>query len=249
MKKHIKSIYGVFIIVIFITLLVCSGLYAAEEILPTPEEIIAKNIEAMGGIKALKKIKNKKIVQIRKFDQMKLEIKDTIYQERPNNYYVVMDTGVREGADGKMAWFLNPYSGTKLLEGDELSLYLSDTKFDDLDVSYISMKTEGIEQINGKDCYKVVKISEKGRESIDYYDKKSFMIVKTLRIMLRNTKFETYIEEYQKIDNLIFPHKEVIFMNGQKYEEKTIEEIELNIEMPEGIFDIPEEVKAIMNKK
>jgi hypothetical protein len=31
-------------------------------------------------------------------------------------------------------------------------------------------------------------------------------------------------------------------------EEIIAKNIELNIEMPEGIFDIPEEVKAIMNK-
>ncbi|MGD9160790.1 MAG: hypothetical protein PVG39_20395 [Desulfobacteraceae bacterium] len=64
MKKQLRTAERVFIITLLITLLVCPGLYAAEETLPTPEEIIAKNIEAIGGIKALKKIKSKKLLEL-----------------------------------------------------------------------------------------------------------------------------------------------------------------------------------------
>lgn len=111
------------------------------------------------------------------------------------------------------------------------------------------MKTEGIEQINGKDCYKVVKTSEKDTERIVYYDKKSFMIIKTTVNLQGNSKSEVYNEEYKKINGILFPYKTVFFINGQKNSEYTNEKIELNIKMPEGIFDMPEEVKAIMNKK
>ena len=175
---------------------------------------------------------------------MNKEVKDTIYRERPNKFYQSADTGARSGSNGKIAW-----AGTHLLEGDELSNFLLATKFDGLDgpdVPYKSMKTEGIERINGKDCYKVVKTPEEGSERIVYYDKKSFLIVKITTH--GNIKIERYIEEYQKINDILFPYKRVSFWNGQKYEEITWEKIELNIEMPEGIFDIPEEVKAIMNK-
>ena len=61
MKKQLRSAESVFVIVILITAIVCPGLYAAEVTLPTPEEIITKNIEAIGGIKTLKKIKTRKI--------------------------------------------------------------------------------------------------------------------------------------------------------------------------------------------
>ena len=255
MIKILKVAEWLFINTILITLLVCSGLYAAEETLPTPEEIIAKNIEAIGGIKALKKIKNKKIVIISKFVQMNMDIQSTSYWERPNNFYNVLDTGVREGSNGKMAWELNPVSGTRLFEGRLLPHILRHHLFDGPDgpnTHYKSMKTEGIEQINGKDCYKVVKTPEKGTERIVYYDKESFMTVKTItdNISPQGTyKFEAYFEEYQKINNILFPYKIVRFSMGQKVDELIFEKIEHNIEIPENIFDIPEEIKAIMNKK
>ncbi len=248
MKRQLRAAEKVGITVIIITLLVCRGLYAAEETLPTPEEIIAKNIEAIGGLKALKKIKNKKTVTINKIPSRKnFEVKDTIYWERPNNRYQSADTGVRSGSNGKIAWSISPYSGTRLYEGDELSERLFFTKFDGLDgpdVPYKSMKTEGIEQINGKECYKVVKTPETGTERTVYYDKESFMIVKITFYHHGNEKAEIYYEDYKKVNGILFPFKIV-----GKNEEITYEKIELNIEMPEGIFDIPEEVKAIMNKK
>ena len=250
MKKQLRAAETVFIITLLITFLVCPGRYAAEETLPTPEETIAKNIEAIGGIKALKKIKNKKIVTISKFVQMNMDIKSTSYWERPNNFYNVLDTGVREGSNGKMAWDVNS-SGTHLFEGGVLSHILRMGLFDGADgpdARYKSMKTEGIEQINGKACYKVLKTPKKGPRRTVYYDKKSFMIVKTTTDRKGNNKYSRYIEEYQKINNILFPYKIVTFSNGQKGGEMTYDKIELNIEIPKGIFDIPEEIKTIMNK-
>ena len=250
MKNILKVVEGFFITTILLAFLVCQGLYAAEEKLPTPEEIIAKNIEAMGGKEALKKIKNKKIVKYVKHVSADIGFKYTEYKERPDKYYALRETTtetIRYGSNGKIAWTID-HRGARLFEGDELSMRLFGAKFDQPYVPYKSMKTEGIEQINGKDCYKVVKTPDNGTEKIVYYDKKSFMIVKTTINMQGNNKIENYNEEYKEIKGILFPYKVVSFINGKKLEEMTQEEIELNIEMPESIFDIPEEIKAIMNK-
>jgi zinc protease len=265
MINILRVLEGVFINTILIILLVSPGLFAADETLPTPEEIIAKNIEAMGGIKALKKIKNIKIVTIKKHVQWNIEIKITEYRERPNNVCMIfrvlgegssgkmewLDEGLREGSNGKIAWDVNSNPGTRLIEGDSLAAFLREHSVDGPDgpdARYKSMKTEGIEQINGKDCYKVVKTLEQGFKRAVFYDKKSYMIVKTSGLGQGNRLFEVYNEGYKKINGILFPYKEVSFLNGKKNVEITYETIELNTEMPEGIFDIPEEVKAIMNK-
>ena len=250
MKNKLRVFEGIIISTLLITFLVCPGLYAAEETLPTPEEIIAKNIESIGGIKALNKIKNKKIFKSSKYVSKDQNVKQTIYQKRPNNYYFVSDIStmgrVSGGSDGKIAWIIQPSIGARLQEGNVLASILMINLFDGPDgpdARYKSMKTEGIEQINGKDCYKVVKTPEIGTEVTVYYDKKSFRIVKKTI-----TSEERYFKDYRKINNILFPYKEVIFSNGEKVVEVTTEKIECNIEMPEGIFKIPEEIKAIMDK-
>ena len=259
MKRHLRAAEGVFIIVILITFLIYPLLHAAAESLPKPEEIIAKNIEAMGGKKAHDKIKSKKIVINFKIVPMNMDAKATCYQERPDKYYVFKDVGTmgkeRIGSDGKIAWAVSPFIGTRLFEGEELANMLIKSRFDGPDgpnALYKSMKTEGIEQVNGKTCYKVVKTPEKGSSRTIYYDKESFLIVKFITdyISPQGTfKEERYYEKYQKINNILFPYKTTIFLNDQKQNETIYEKIELNIKMPEGLFDIPEEIKAIMKEK
>ena len=259
MKKHLRAAERVGIIVMFITLLVSAGLYAAEETLPTPEEIIAKNIEAIGGINALKKIQNRKIVLSLKVVQTNMDRKQTIYQERPDKYYLLSVTGTMEkfetGSNDWIGWNIHSSFGIRLLEGEELSDILIQNIFDGPDgpdVHYKLLKTKGIEEVNGRACYKVVKAPEKGTVRSVYYDKKSYMIIKTMTVHTDSQGeflYEHYFEEYQKTDNILFPYKTVVFLRGQKVSEKLIETIEHNIDIPDGVFDIPEEVKAIMDKK
>ena len=259
MKISIRGAIGVFIMMILIIFLVSTDFLAAEETLPTPEEIIAKNIEAMGGKKALEKIKNRKIVLSGKIVPMGIEAKLTYYQERPNKHYALTDLGTmgkeRAGSDGKIAWVVSPFSGTRILEGEELANTLLQNSFngpDGYDTPYKMMKTEGVEQINGKDCYKVVKTPEIGTPRTIYYDKDNFLIVKAItesKSPQGKFKTEAYYDVYQKVDGILFPRKIITFMMGQKYNEISFDKIELNNEMPEGIFDTPEEIKAIMKEK
>lgn len=259
MKRHLKAAEGIFIIIILTIFLVCPGFYAAEETLPKPEVIIAKNIEVQGGREALKKIKNRKINFTQKIIYINMDAKVTIYQERPDMYYCLTDLGTmgkeKAGSDGKMAWIVSPTSGTRLLEGEELSNTLIKNMFDGPDgpdVSYNSMKTEGIEEINGKACYKVIKTPENGTTRTVYYDKESFMIVKTITDNISpegTNKIEFYTEEYQKINNILFPYKIALYFYGKKQSELIFEKVEFNIDMPKNIFDIPEEIKTIMKKK
>lgn len=259
MKRHFSEISGVVSIVALFTFCVYLDLYASEEKLPTPEEIIEKYIEASGGKEAHGKINNRKIEISGKVVPMGIEAKVFIYQERPDKYYILTDLGTmgheRSGSDGKIAWVISPFSGTRIFEGEELANRLLDWAFngpDGYDTSYKMMKTEGIEEINGKICYKVVKIPAEGSTRITYYDKESYLIVKTIadaKSPQGTFKVESYFEGSQKVNDIIFPHKINIFIMGQAYNELIYDKIELNTEMPEGIFDMPEEIKAIMKKK
>jgi hypothetical protein len=185
MKRHFSGIIGAIVIAI-LTIFIYSNLCAKEEELPTPEQIIEKNIQATGGKEAYEKVKSRKTEMTGKVVRFGIEAKAVYYQERPNKFYSLTDLGAgreeRSGSDGKIAWVISPFSGPRALEGEELANKLLDNSFngaDGYDTPYKMMKTEGIEEIDGKACYKVVKTPEKGSPRITYYDKESFLIVKT----------------------------------------------------------------------
>jgi hypothetical protein len=255
MNRHFSGISGAIVIEILVTL-ICSNLYATEEGLPTPEQIIEKNIRATGGKEAYEKIKNRKTEMTGRVVPFGIEAKAIYYQERPNKFYALTDLGARgkerSGSDGKIAWVISPISGDRVLKGEELANKLLDNSFngaDGYDTPYKMMKTEGIEEINGKSCYKVVKTPERGSTRTTYYDKESFLIVKSVTDLITQQgtiSAETYYEDMQQVDGIFFPHRITTFLMGKEYNEIILDKIELNIEMPEGIFEMPEEIKAIM---
>ena len=112
-----------------------------------------------------------------------------------------------------------------------------------------SVKTEGIDDVNGKACYKVVLTPHELSQRLLYFDKESFLAVKYVMEVKNPSgtfKLDAFLEDYRKAGDILSPHKINYFLMGQLVQIITFESIENNIDMPEGIFDIPEQKKAIM---
>jgi hypothetical protein len=70
----------------------------------------------------------------------------------------------------------------------------------------------------------------------------------------RNTQYtdqgtsqaEIHLLDYEKMGKILTPQKIKVYLNGQLYEDITIDNVETNIEIPEGTFDLPEEIKALL---
>jgi hypothetical protein len=54
--------------------------------------------------------------------------------------------------------------------------------------------------------------------------------------------------DYRAVDGLISPHRMVVRVLGQE-RVVTTKSIEQNIEMPDGMFDPPADVKALLGKE
>jgi hypothetical protein len=168
-----------------------------------------------------------------------------------------VNTGTRGkakyGSDGKVFWVISPVTGTRVLEGEQSANRLLDYMFDGPDawkVFFESVKTEGIEDVNGRACYKVVFTPNQGSPRINYYDKKSFLLVKQINEAKNQSgtnKIETFFEDYKKSGGILSAHKYTKYVMGQVMEVGVVKRIETNIDMPEGIFDLPEEVKKLIS--
>jgi outer membrane lipoprotein-sorting protein len=232
------------------------ALAAADE-LPKGEVVLDKYIDATGGKAAYSKLHSETTTGTMEFKGMGLKGKMTAYAAEPDKRYteVVIDGvgKIQEGSNGEVAWGLSTMQGPRLKEGDEKAETLLQAKFNP-DLSwrdlYKSAETVGVEAIDGKDCYKVLLTPKAGAPITKWYDKQSGYLVKmslTAKTPMGDIQSDTTYADYRKEGEVIVPHKVNSHVATLEFV-MTIESVQANTEIPKDKWEVPAEVKALMNK-
>jgi len=223
----------------------------------TVDEIIAKNVQARGGMEKLKAAKT-----VRMSGKISigpgLEAPAVLEQRRPNSVrieFTVQGMTAVMAYDGKSGWMLMPFGGKKdpepmgeddLREAQEQS---------DIDGEFVDYKEKGNkveyvgkEPVEGTDAYKLKVTLKTGTVNYFYLDADSYLVIKeeskrTVRGVERES--ETTFGDYKKVEGLIFPHSIEAGAKGQSQKQKiTIEKIEINPVIDESRFKMPEAKKT-----
>ena len=164
--------------------------------------------------------------------------------------------GVQEqGTIGKVAWE-NGQGGANLLDGNDLAARLRSERFDGLlewKTLYKSVKVESRENLDGRRLLKVVMTppEEGGHPEIAYFDEETHMLVKQVRktnTPMGEIDVTIAMKEYGEFDGIKMPTELHQLAGGQKIVIR-FDEVEHNVELPEGTFDLPEAVQALIAKK
>lgn len=254
-KKHLKFAVMVFIILFYN----CINLYSAEEVLPDAEEIIKKYHEAICGKDECKNIRNQKIETTQILQAPLINLKTIEYREKPCKSLFIGDMGAInktiEGTDGEIVWKIDRREGVHIFKGKKLAERLLALAFeedpDNWKKMYKDIKTKGFEDVNNRVCYKVVFISHSGLKKTRYYDKENNLMLKEEWEKVTDKEIEKevfFYEDYQDYDGFLQPKITKRYIYGEKefFVTETINRIKNNIEMPEGIFDPPEEIKTLI---
>ncbi len=245
------------------SLLACAALAAAlpcfaQEKLPSAESIIEKQIEKVGGRAALEKLKN----QINK-GNMEVPGRDmkgavTVYRAAPNKTRTVTELPgigkLEEGTDGETAWSLSAVQGARIKEGEEKTQALRASDFyAEINWRKIYPKAEvaGVEDVNGRPCYKVVLTPDTGATVTRYYDKDNGLLVRTsltVKTPMGDVRMDSYVSDYRPEGGLLLAHKVTQKVMGREIV-LTINSIQNNGEIDPAIFEVPAEVKALMKPK
>ncbi|MFO7915273.1 MAG: hypothetical protein R6U43_06230 [Candidatus Krumholzibacteriales bacterium] len=233
------------------------GCLASE--LPPAEEVIESYIEATGGREAYARIDN--IMTTGKFEMpdQGMVMNITSYNARPNLMYAVIESpqlgkierGVsREG----VAWENSMMTGPSIKEGKEKRQMLNDALIDRMirwkDI-YSKAENKGIEEVDGKECYKVVFTTKSGNAETSYFDRESGLLVKTEKIVhsqMGDMPSVAAIGDYRETDGILTSFVTEVTLMGQT-RKITLEKIETNIELPDTLFDLPEEIASLLEKK
>jgi hypothetical protein len=225
--------------------------------LPSGEGLLQKYIDRSGGAEAYAKAKNMAMSGTVQMPAQNISGTVEIYEEGEKSYTAMEFAGIgkiEEGYDGKHGWQNSVLQGPRLLEGDELvsakraaQLSLL-TSWRDI---YKSAETIGSEDINGKAAWKVTMTPKEGKPETFYFDKESGMLVRIAAVFstaLGEISTDSTMADFRQVEGILTPFVMTEKAMGQNIVLK-FNSIGYNVTMPNGRFDLPEAVQAIVAKK
>jgi outer membrane lipoprotein-sorting protein len=235
-------------------LLVASLVVFLPSILPaqTVDEIIAKNVQARGGMDKIKAVQS-----IRSTATMTMgpgmEAPGSLIQKRPDMArleFTVQGLTAIQAYDGKVAWQIMPFMGKKdpeLMSADDKKDIEENADIDGPLVDYKSKgnKVEllGKDKVEGTDVYKLKVTLKNGDVITDYLDADSFLEIKQeMKRTVRGTEreIESSLGDYKEVNGLMFAFAMENGVKGSQEKEKlTVSKIELNVPVDEAIFKMP----------
>lgn len=219
----------------------------------TVDEIIAKNIQARGGLEKLKARKT-----IRLTGKMTvgpgIEAPVVLEQKRPNNLRIDFTiqglTGI-QAYDGKIGWMIMPFQGKKDPEQMSAEILKDIDDQADLDGPLVDYKEKehkvelvGKESVEGTDTYKLKVTLKNGTVQYFYLDADSYLEIKGEgKRTIRGTEMEgeSTFGDYKEVEGLMLPHSVESGVKGSPNKQKiTVEKVEINPEIDDSRFKMPE---------
>jgi outer membrane lipoprotein-sorting protein len=217
----------------------------------TVDEIIAKNVEARGGVDKLKSVKTVRATGKMEFGAM--EAPGTMIQKRPDMVridFTVQGLTAVQAYDGKSAWSIMPFTGKKdpeLMPADETKAMSEDADIDGPLVDYKAKGNQvelmGKEDMEGTPAYKLKVTLKDGNVKYMYLDTDSGLMIKEEeKLMMHGTEQETEASygDYRAVDGVMFPFAIESGIKGSPQKQKlTIEKMELNVPVEDSSFAMP----------
>jgi outer membrane lipoprotein-sorting protein len=224
----------------------------------TVDELIAKNVEARGGLEKMKAVKS-----IRMTGKMTLgpgmEAPIRLELKRPHSvrmeFTIQGNTGV-QAYDGKSGWSINPFGGKQEpepLSADDMKDIEEQSDIDGPLVDYKekghTVELLGKEKVEGSDTYKLKVTLKSGDIRYQFLDAESFLTIREeARRIVRGTEqdVESTVGDYKDVGGgLLMPHS---IQNGTKGRPEkqniVLDTVELNPTLDDTRFTMPEAPKA-----
>src|SRR3984893_3217436 len=217
----------------------------------TVDEVIAKNIQAHGGMEKLKSVQTLRTTG--KFAQGSFRAGFLQDNKRPGKVReeaIIQGLAQIQAYDGKTGWQVSPFGGRKdaeLLSQDDLKGLTIDADIDGPLVDYKEKghKAElvGHDSVEGTDCFKIKLSMKNGDVRYYYLDADSYLELKleiqtTIRGALQES--ELYYGDYEQVNGIFYPFAVEQAQKGSASRAQiSVEKIEQNIPLEDAHFSMP----------
>ena len=225
------------------------ALSAATAASQTIDDIIARNLEAKGGVETLKSTNSVKMTGNLTSPGAPAAMTMELIAKRPNLVRREMRMGEQSmisAFDGTTVWVKQGGGAAQTLTGPEAEQLKQGAEFDSVFLNYKEaghlVELVGTEPVNGKPAHHV-KVTRKGGQIQHYYldaatglDVKMTMDTEQAGIKL---KVETELSDYRNVSGRMVPFKMRQFTNGTPAGEITFETVEFNVPLDAALFAPP----------
>jgi hypothetical protein len=217
----------------------------------TVDEVIAKNVEARGGLDKLRSIKTLKTTA--KFSQGSFRaafVQENKREDKVRENFIIQGMAQVQAYDGHSAWQINPFGGRKdpeLMSQDDTKGLMIDADIEGPLVDYKqkghTAELMGHDSVEGTDCYKIKLTLKNGDIRYYYLDADSYLEIKFENQSKVRGAFQytdTLLGDYEKVDGVYFPFSIDSAETGtENWSRVTVEKIEPNVPLDDSLFTLP----------
>lgn len=221
------------------------------------DEIVAKGLEALGGVKKLKSIQSRRSSGTITVSGGAASGPFTLIQKRPNLSHFEADllgNLVVQAYDGKEAWQIQPAvaggSGKpEAMPEQQAKAVVQRADFDSPLMDYRKkghqIELIGKEEVDGKPAYHLKLIPKEGSDIHYFMDAQTYLVFKTIIIQFSpltgsDDEFEILTSDYREVEGVKVPHLFETRNGGTTFNRLDLEKIEFNVEVDPQIFSRPE---------
>jgi len=212
-------------------------------------------VQRSGGKEAYSRIKNR--VTKSTSDSVKGVMHVTTYEAEPDKQFVEMESErgiIKRGSNGDVAW-LQTQSRTAIRKDEMRTRELVATFFH-MPYKWRALCTKAeckeIVEFAGNKCYKV-ELSTIYDFPLTYYIDVDTMLLhavdQTVHRGERQRTFGSVMEDYRKVDGILYPYKIERTINGNRRATMTVKSIKHNVDLPGDVFELPAEVVKLVEDK
>ena len=214
----------------------------------TVDEIIAKNIQAKGGLEKLKSTNSVRMTGVATVQGTQVPI--TTVTKRPNfmrNEMEMAGQKLIQGFDGNSMWMSVPgMPPQEVPPGSQTEILKRNSQFDPAFIDYKEkghkIEYKGKETDAGKEVHHLVVTTKDGPVSHYYIDMATGLETKTVMDIedpAMKGQLEMRMSDYRNVDGRMIPFSIVQVMNGNTVAEMKFEKVEFNIPLDDALFKMP----------
>jgi outer membrane lipoprotein-sorting protein len=217
----------------------------------TVDEVIAKNIEARGGLDKLQSVRSIRTTAKLTQGSFRADFRqENKRADKVREEFIIQGLAQVQAYDGKTGWQISPFGGRKdpeLLSQDDLKSLAVDADMDGPLIQYREKghKAElvGHDSMEGTDCFKIKLSMKNGDVRYYYLDSDSYLELKieiqtTIRGALQES--ELYYGDYEQVNGIYYPFTIEQAQKGSSSRAQiSVEKIEQNIPLEDTLFSMP----------